>query len=206
MEAVESTGRSIDCLTSDGSLNAKGIHFEQLWEGPSTHLRRQGAIVGTDRKWREGKCCGKGPILVIAIVNYPDSLQGHANGSELVGTLGSLQYGCAHAQRYRVSPPVMETDCQSIIKRGTKENSRYGKRSLNCRRHGYLYQYMRRVHRCWPQGVRRWVKSHPERRKGIGEYTGPDARIVIADKYAGSDDHERTTAELHSAKFKSCKY
>ena len=50
------------------------------------------------------------------------------------------------------------------------------------------------------------MKSHPERRKGIGEYMGPDARIVIADKYAGSDDPERVTAELHSVKFKSCKY
>ena len=206
LAAADSTGRTIDCLTSDASITTRSVRFEQLWEGPADNLRRQGAIVGTDRNWRDGKGCGKGPVMAIVITNYPDSLQGYSNGAELVASLGLVQYGCAHAQRHQVQPPAMETDCKSIILRGTKENSRYGKRSLNCRRHGYLYQYLRRVHRQWPKGVRRWVRSHPERRKGVGEYTGPDARIVIADKYAGSDDPERVTAALHSAQFKSCKY
>ena len=134
--------------------------------------------------------------MALIITDFPESPQGLAYGAELVTFLGSLQIACTQARRHRGDPPVIETDCKSIITRGIKEYSRFGQRSLNCRRHGYLYQYIRRVHTIWPRGIRLWVRSHPE----------PDARIAIADMYAGHDDPEQVTAKLHSAKFKSFQY
>ena len=205
MDVMKSTGRFADCITSDASYLHKGIPCNKLWEGPAYAARRQGALVFTDREWREGKLEGKGPILVVIIRNFPDFLEGQANGTELVSSIGSFQAGAAMAEsimRY----PLVETDCESIIRRGMKENSRYGQRSLNCRRHGYLYQYARRVNKKWPNGIRSWIQSHPERRKGLGQYTGPDARILIADKYAGGDDPESVTEQLQTVAYRNSRY
>ena len=179
----------------------------QLWDGLDTEVERQGAIVCTDAIWRAGKALGKGPAVVIVVQNYPKSLKGKANGTELVTYLGALQLGTTLVGEEDVAtPPAIEVDCKSIITRGMKEYNRYGTRSLNCRTHGYLYQYARRVNRQWPRGVRRWIRSHPERRTGIGQYTGPDARIMVADAYAGSCDAQRTTEQLQAVKFKDCRY
>ena len=205
MDAMAGVGRVPDCLTSDASYSQKEIQCCELWKGPDHAVRRQGAIVLTDALWREGKLHGQGPIMVLIVRNFPESLPGQANGAELVCYLGELQVGTAIAERYH-SYPRMETDCNSLIRRSMKEYSRYGQRSLNCRRHGYLYQYARRVNRKWPNGIREWIRSHPERRKGIGAYSGPDARITIVDKYAGSDDPQYITEQLHSSAFKNSRY
>ena len=100
----------------------------------------------------------------------------------------------------------METDCKSLISRGEKEYSRYGARSLDNRKHGYLYRYMRRVKRKWPGGIQDWIRSHPERRKGIGAFTSADARITIADAFAGKEDPESVLEDLGKPRMRNCNY
>ena len=139
MDVMASTGRVAGCITSDASYLLKALPCHQFWKGPEHEVRRQGAIVFTDSVWREGKLQGKGLILVLIARNIPEWLEGLANGAELVSFLGGLQGGTAIAERHQYYPHL-ETDCNSLIRRGFKEYSRYGQRSLNCRRHGYLYQ------------------------------------------------------------------
>ena len=51
-----------------------------------------------------------------------------------------------------------------------------------------------------------WIKSHPERRKGVIEYTAEDCRIALADIFAGATSDEATFSKLSSPKFQRCKF
>ena len=205
LEAAAAFGRTIDCLTSDGSVEATHISPAELWAGPQAFLARRGAIVMTDKEWLQGKGEGLGPIGVVIISDFPDDLAGMSNGVELVSLTAELQVGDAQAQ-VTGSIPITETDCMSLIRRGEKEYSRYGKRSLDNRKHGFLYRYIRRIKRKWEGGVQRWIQSHPERRKGIGAFTSAEARITIADAFAGSEDPEEVCEMLTKPRMRNCKF
>ena len=207
--AADATGRSIDCLTSDASVAPQEIHSADIWDGPHANLRKQGAIVITDTAWREGNSEGNeelGPVGVIIIEDLPEHCR-DSYSNELVMLSGSLQVAHAEATlKKRTKPPVVETDCKSIHDKGEKERSRYGTRSLDNRQHGFAFRHYRRLRWVWRDWLHQWIRSHPERRKSVWEYLGPDARIMLADKFAECKDVEDTMIDLESAKWRSSKY
>ena len=205
LEGAAAFGRSIDCLTSDGSVEAASISPADLWGGPQSFLVRRGATVITDQEWLAGKADGQGPVAVIVIDDFPPDLAGMANGVEAVCFAANLQLGDAKAKETG-NLAIIETDCKSIISRGDKEYSRYGKRSLDNRQHGYLYRFIRRIKRTWPGGTQRWVRSHPERRSGIGAFTSSEARISLADAFAGNADPEVVLSNLTTPRVSNCKF
>ena len=97
LEAAAAFGRSIDCLTTDGSVEADSISPAALWEGPQAFLVRRGAILFTDQEWLLGKNEGLGPVGVILVEDYPADLAGMANSVELVGLTAAMQVGNAVA-------------------------------------------------------------------------------------------------------------
>ena len=205
LDAAAAFGRSIDCLTSDGSVELDQIAPTDIWAGPQAFLARRGAIVITDQEWLQGKADGLGPVGVILVEDFPDELEGMSNGVELLCFLCSLQLAwAAYADAHTI--PIVETDCNSIIRRGSKEQSRFGTRSLDNRRHGYAYRFIRRVKRLLPGGIQRWLRSHPERRKGIGEYTSSEARIALADAFASRAEPESVLEMLNNPRMRNSKY
>ena len=139
------------------------------------------------------------------IEDFPEELEGMSNGVKLLCFLCSLQLTCAVYATFR-TVPIAETDCNSIIKRGSKEQSRFGTRSLDNRRHGYAYRFIRRIKRLLPGGIQRWLRSHPERRKSIGEYTSSEARISLADAFASRADPESVLVMLNNPRMRNSRY
>ena len=168
---------------------------------------KQGAIILTDSDWREGKAGGCGPAAAIVVENIPANLAGDANGVELVTLMGSLQVtqGIASNCRERRAPQV-ETDCKSLIRKGEKQYFRFGTRSLDNRKHGYAYRAYRRMRWKYKAWIPDWVRSHPERRKQLSQFDGPETRISLADKYAGCLDSEGLTESLGGEKFQASQY
>ena len=209
LDAARAVGRSIDCLTSDASVAQKPIHTSAIWDGPTANLERQGAIVLTDAAWKAGaepQAEALGPVGVIIVDDSPDWLT-DSHGTELVKLIGSLELAHAVAtSESRVRPPIVETDCKSLLLRGQSEKSRFGTRSLDNRHYGFAFRLYRRLRWVWREWLHQWVQSHPERRKGVGDYVGPDARIMLADKFASTKDVEDTLDELAGIRWQSSRY
>ena len=187
----------------------KEIHAADIWDGPQEHLVKQGAIVLTDNVWKEGKAAHEediGPVGVVIVEDVPTQIK-DAHGAELVQLLGSLEIAHAEAtQEGRTRPPSISSDCNSLIERGRLEKSRFGTRSLDNRHYGYAFRLYRRLRWVWRDWLLQWVRSHPERHKGISEYVSADARIMLADKFAGARDVEDTLDELEGRQWRYSRY
>ena len=209
LAAARVTNRNIDCLTSDASVVPKEIHSADIWDGPQEHLVKQGAIVLTDNAWKEGKAAhGEelGPVGVVIVEGVPTQIK-DAHGAELVQLIGSLEIAHAEATlEERSRPPTISSDCKSLLERGRLEKSRFGTRSLDNRHYGFAFRLYRRLRWVWRDWLLQWVRSHPERHKGIAEYVSPDARIMLADKFAGTRDVEDTLDELEGRQWRYSRY